>query len=100
MEDKQYKGLKILVVGPPRSGKSTVAHLISEMLEEYGLTTEMVDDIDGVPMTLRARGDLHSTWGEPSRSDIIYDALKNKKMTIEQYQVSRGPKDKKNNYDY
>ena len=89
MEDKQHKGLKILVVGPPRSGKSTVAHLISEMLEEHLIHAEMIDDIDGVPMTLRDRGDFHSTWDEPSRSDRIHEALKDTKITIEQRQAKR-----------
>ena len=89
MEDKQHKVLKILVVGKPATGKSTVAHLISEMLAEHLIEAEMVDDIDGVPMTLRDRGDLHSTWDEPSRSDRIHEALKNTKITIEQQQVKR-----------
>ena len=89
MEDKQHKGLKILVIGEAGSGKSTVAHLISEMLEEHLIHAEMVDDIDGVPQTLRDRADLHSTWGEPSRSDKIYLALKDTEITIEQQQVRR-----------
>ena len=89
MEDKQHKALKILVIGEWMSGKSTVAHLISEMLAEHLIHAEMVDDIDGVPMTLRDRGDLHSTWDEPSRSDRIHEALKDTKITIEQRQAKR-----------
>jgi ABC-type antimicrobial peptide transport system ATPase subunit len=85
MADKQRKGLKILVIGEVCSGKSTVAHLISEMLEEYGITPELVDDTDGRPATL-AHWKIHS----PS-SSRIYDALRDRKITIEQLQVSREP---------
>ena len=98
MEDKQRKGLKILVIGETCSGKSTVAHLISEMLEEHSIHTEMVDDIDGVPMTLQSSTIRPATWDEPSRSDKIYLALKDRKITIEQLQVCREPTCTTNDY--
>ena len=88
MPDKQRKGLKILVIGEACSGKSTVAHLISEMLEEYGITSDLVDDTDGMPVTLEHR---RSQTGRNLRESRIYDALRDRKITIEQLQVSRKP---------
>jgi len=88
MADKQHKGLKILVIGEACSRKSTVAHLISEMLEEYGITSNLVDDTDGMPVTLAHR---RSHTGRNLRESRIYDALRDRKITIEQLQVSRKP---------
>lgn len=78
--------LKITVTGEVRTGKSTVAHAIREMLREAGFVVEPVQDFD----------EHTAAWHgvDRTRERLAAIAEKQEPITIEVVQVAREPKHK------
>ena len=76
------KNIVIQVIGTCRSGKTTVAEMIKELFDLYGIKTEFIDpDIESTEEGKRREGKK----GKRDRTIAVINSLK--KITIEEVQA-------------